>query len=134
MRVSHRAMAVAGDVGSGEQGGPRRSLWHLLRSGGVGDCAVERGPGAGRMQPRACRLHEWASGSLAATCVTQLSLLCASVSSQGLVKAPVWWPMKAILARLLLPLQKMLRESGQQALCFPSGASVLPRLCQKAVK
>lgn len=78
MRVSHRAMAVAGDVGSGEQGGPRRSSGIFSGPGGVGDCAVERG--AGRRADAACVLvgsMNGQSGSLAATCVhSAVALVC----------------------------------------------------------
>lgn len=88
MRVSHRAMAVAGDVGSGEQGclgGALASsqvpaVWGTVR-GGAGGQAL------GRRSLRACRLHEWAKAVAWLPPVsTQLSFLFAFVSSTGFGK------------------------------------------------
>lgn len=133
MRVSHRAMAVAGDVGS-ESREPSAELWHLLQvrrrrglRGGSGE------PGAGGCSLRLVGSMNGQAAAWLPPVSTQLSLLCASVSSTGFGKGSVWWPMKDNPGTTTASTAKMLRESGQQALCFPSEQCV-PRLCQKAVK
>lgn len=96
MRVSHRAMAVAGDVGSGEQGALGGALassqvpaaWGTVRGGAGG-----RAPGGCSL--RACRLHEWARRQPGChLCPLSCRSCLLLFPPQGLVKAPVWWPMK----------------------------------------
>lgn len=80
-------MAVAGDVGSGKHGSPRRSFGIFSGPGGAGDGGARArwsgGPGAGRPLPA----RWWAPWTawLPPVC-TQLSLLFAFVSSAGFGK------------------------------------------------